>query len=520
MEILDRQPSRRSVLKALAAGGAYLAGGGLLEACGVTTTTTTAKKRGGTLRVGASDGGIGDSVDVSFGDSYYANAMRTRSLYDTLVYPDHNFKTQPWLAEEITTSADLVDLTIRIRQGVTFHNGKTLTADDVVFSLQRATDPKNPGGTSTQVPSLKPAGVTKVDDRTVQLHLTGPDVSVIDGLRDQSFGIVPVGYDPKNPIGTGPFKFQSFTPGQQSVFVRNENYWVTGQPYLDQLNIVALADPTARVDALLSGQVDVLDRLKLNQIALVQSNPKLRVLSSRSGNFVAVFMRMDQPPFTDVRVRQAMRLIADRPQLIQQVFSGHGQLGNDIWAVYDPCYPKLPQRHQDLEQAKSLLAAAGQSNLSLTLATADAGSGFLDAAQVFAEQAKGAGVAVNINEIAVSDLYGPAYGSRLFTQDSWPNQPIFSYYDPAFLPGGPYNIGHFFDAEFNSLAQQARSQPDTVKRCELLAQCMEIEYERGNTIVWGFGDQATAYSSTFTGFVNDPSGWTPNGGSFREIHLA
>ena len=127
---------------------------------------------------------------------------------------------------------------------------------------------------------------------------------------------------------------------------------------------------------------------------------------------------------------------------------------------------------------------------------------------------------ININKIAVSDLYGPDYGSRLFTQDSWNTLSALFNYDTAFLPTSPYNLGHFNDPEFISLVQQARSEPDQTKRCALLAQCMQIEYDRGNTIAWGFSDDVTAYSSKFAGFVNDLGGVGPNGGYLREIRLA
>ena len=184
--------------------------------------------------------------------------------------------------------------------------------------------------------------------------------------------------------------YESFTPGQQSVFKKFPNYWQSGRPYVDQLTIIDFTDDTARVNALLGGQVDAIDNLPTGQIAQVQGNSQLKVLISHTGQWQPFTMRVDQAPFNDVRVRQAMRLIVDRPQMVEQVLSGQGRIANDMYAPFDPGYPThLPQRHQDLEQAKSLLKAAGHAGLTVQLTTAPVFQGVVQAAQVFAQQATG-----------------------------------------------------------------------------------------------------------------------------------
>ena len=135
------------------------------------------------------------------------------------------------------------------------------------------------------------------------------------------------------------------------------------------------------MNALVGGQIDALDRLPAAQVPVMQARSDLHVLSTACGYFQPIVMRVDQAPFTDVRVRQAFRLLVDRNQMVRQVYSGHGRIGNDMYCPYDPCYPsKLAQRHQDLDQAKSLLKAAGQSDMAITLTTSpeDPGPGQLD----------------------------------------------------------------------------------------------------------------------------------------------
>src|SRR5262249_46628453 len=153
---------------------------------------------------------------------------------------------------------------------------------------------------------------------------------------------------------------------------RFENYWGEG-PYVDELTLVSLPDDSARTNALLSGQVDAIQNLPLQQLAGVKSNPNLKVLNAQTGNWSPFSMNCQQEPFKDVRVRQAMRLIVNRDELIQQALLGNGRVANDLYTPYDPAYAKsIPQREQDIEQAKSLLKAAGQENLTVELQTSQA----------------------------------------------------------------------------------------------------------------------------------------------------
>ena len=163
----------------------------------------------------------------------------------------------------------------------------------------------------------------------MRLRLKAPDSTIGEQLGQYYNGIVPVGYSRKNNlkyVGTGPFKVQSFTPGRQSVHVRNDNYWQSGQPYFDQVRIIDFADPSAQVNALFSGAIDAMTDIPFAQIETAKGRG-IKVLESPGGGWLPLCMAIDMEPFTDVRVRQAMRLIADRPAMLAQVLSGHGRVG-------------------------------------------------------------------------------------------------------------------------------------------------------------------------------------------------
>src|ERR1700730_17032646 len=380
------------------AGGVMLAGP--LAACGTTTPTTStggSPKRGGTFRLGVTGGGAKDLID---GQTIITKPDQARLVagFETLLEYDKDYKLQTTgLAESVTQDAP-DKWTIKLKSGITFHDGKPLTADDVVYSLKRILTSKEGLFGGAGLGSVDPNNITKVDNLTVRLNLKTPDSTIGDQLGQYYNGIVPVGYTRAGTQnGTGPYKVQTFTPGQQSVHVRNPNYWRSGQPYFDQVTVIDFPDPSAQVNALLAGQLDAITDIPFAQVDVVKAHPGLAVLESPGGGWLPLCMAIDMEPFTEVRVRQAFRLMADRQAIVTQVLSGHGRIANDLYAPFDEGYATdLPQRLQDFAQAKSLLKAAGKEGMSVDLHTTDGAAGMVDVANVFANQAKGAGITLNV----------------------------------------------------------------------------------------------------------------------------
>jgi peptide/nickel transport system substrate-binding protein len=504
--------SRRDVLRLAAAGAVLLGTGPVLSACSSQAVPASGaaaagdRRRGGRLRAGIVGGSAKDSVDAHTPVTHPDEA-RVIQLYDTLATYDTDFRVQLALADEITPARDARSWTIRLRQGVEFHNGKSVTAEDVAYTLRRIIDPRDPKAGAAGLAAVDPAGIRIVDARTVRLTLKTPDALLLDQLAQYQNGIVPVGYDPKRPVGAGPFRFGSFQPGQQSTFTRHPNYWRKDQPYLDELVIVDFPDDTARVNALLGGQVDAIDQLPLGQVRVVQANPNLRVLESQTGAWIPFTMRVDRPPFDDVRVRQAFRLLVDREQMVRQVLGGHGAVGNDLYARFDPDYAAhLPQRRQDVSRAKDLLRQAGRENLTVELVTSPVAAGLVEAAQVFANQAKAAGVTVRVRKVDSGEFYGDNYLKWDFAQDFWFTRSYLPQTAQGSLPDAPYNETHWADREFIGLVKQARATVEEAKRRELVRRAQQIEYERGGYIVWGFPNQVDAYTTKVAGFVPDKGG--------------
>ena len=508
--------TRREALKGALVAGAGLALGPTLAACGGGTTAASTSpsasaaagpKKGGKLRVGTVGGSAKDTADGQAGGSTVPSIALIYQMYDALMGWNHDYQLENKMAETVDKNADASKWTVKLKQGLEFHNGKTVTADDVIFSYKRIIDPKAPKTGSSSLSALKASGIRKVDDLTVEFTLTQPNAVFSEALGYYINCIVPVDFDPKNPIGTGPFKLTDFRPGEQMVFTRFANYY--GQvPWVDEVTILEFADATARVNSLLGGTVDAISDLPSAQVPVIQGNSGLKVLDSKTGAWQPITMRIDQKPFNDIRVRQAFKLIPDRKAMIEQAYAGYGSLGNDMYAPFDPGYPKdLPQTAQDLEKAKSLLKAAGQDGLTVTLSTSDAiGSGVVAAAQVFAEQAKGAGVTVNVQKLDSAVFFGKEYTNWTFAQDFWYTHNYLTQATSASMPTAPYNDTHWKNDKWLAIVKEAFGTGDDTKRNELIGEAEKIQAEQDGLLIWSFNDQVDAYSAKLGGVVPDKGG--------------
>ncbi len=501
--------SRRDFLRrGLVLGATVPLLGGIAAACGSgagssTTTSSSpsrAPRRGGDLRVGLTGGSSSENLDANNSVGYPAN-LRCAELYDPLTTLNSHVQSEYALAEEITSNSAATLWTIRLRSGVKFHNGKDLTADDLIFTFQRIVNPKFPLAGATALGPIDAKNMKKLDSLTVQVPMTAPFASFIDQLADYGYlYIVPVGYDPKNPVGTGPFKYKSATPGVQSDFLRNENYWRSGLPYVDSVTTIDFADDVSMINALTTGEIDAAGNIDGASAKQLASNPDVKVQFSDTGGMIPFTMRVDVPPFNDMRVRQAMRLVLDRPQFIDLVLDGFGAVGNDVFSPYDSCYDHSLKRSQDIDQAKFLLKKAGRENLSVQLVTAPIANGTVQGAEVFVEQAAKAGINVNLRSTDTNVLFGPGYLTWPFSQDFWTYLPYLAQVAVELLPKAPYNETHWSSPKYIEMYNAANAELNPVKRCEIKREMMLIDFNEGGLIIPCFYGLNDAYSAKLSGY--------------------
>ena len=499
---------RRLLINAgVLAGGAMLAGP--LAACGTSSPNAAggSPKRGGNFRLGVTGGGSGDIID---GQKIVTKPDQARLVagFETLLEYDTNYKLQTTgLAESVTQDAP-DKWTIKLKSGITFHNGKPLTAEDVIYSISLMAKPTS--AAAPFVSSISLRDLKAINDTTLRIKLGSPDADLAANFAYYNTWIVQSGEkDFSKPVGTGPFKFESFTPGKQSIFTKNPDYWISGKPHVDSLKIVGISDNAARLNALLSGQIDAMAFLPTAQAKAHKASGDINVLDAPSPQAVMFYMDTTKPPFNDNNVRLAMRLIADRQALIDGALSGYGRLGNDIVGKDLPLYDdSLPQRTQDIEQAKSLLKKAGQENLTVQLDTSEIITGFVEAATLLAEQAKDAGVTIQLKQVPPNSYYNPSllYLKMAFAETQWPPPSLKFFYLQALSSTAPYNETHWKNKAWNALLQQAIGELDEAKAQTLWNQVQEIQYNEGGYLNWTNADWVDGISNKVKGLEPHPAG--------------
>jgi peptide/nickel transport system substrate-binding protein len=506
---------RRQFLRGVAATGALAGAGGLLAACSSGGSSSTSgqtggsggPKRGGNLKVGLTGGSTSDTIDPHKGLTY-TDSSRLQSLYSPLVQYDANANLEYMLAESIAANdSTFTSWEIKLKPGITFHNGKPLTAEDVVFTFNRVVSGKLSGTNPLGPIDLK--NTKAVDTHTVLVKMTKPYSSFISQVAGSwvYLYIAPVGFNPAKPVGTGPFMFKSFTPGQRSLFTRNPHYWRTGLPYANTLEILDFTDTVSLADALMTGVIHGAGTLDGPQMASLANASGVKPVASKAGGIVPFTMRVDQPPFHDVRVRQALRLLVDRAQLIDSALDGFGTVASDVFSPYDPDFDAGLVRHTDINQAKFLLKQAGQSNLQVTLTTSQIATGTVAMATVLAEQAKAAGVKIKINNVPSSTFFGAGNGKTtgylnwLFAQDYYNYFPYLPQVAESMLQGAPFNETHTNDPGYANLYQQANAQPSgSSLQKQLLFEMQNFDFNKGGYIIPAFVDSLDAYSARITGY--------------------
>lgn len=471
-------------------------------------------QRGGSLTLGASGGASSDTIDPhnALTNTDFA---RLALLYDPLVKADHTGKLEYRLAKSMTYDSKSKTWTITLRPGITTHGGKKFTADDVLWNFKRIIDNKFPGGGPLGPVDL--AESKAVNATTLKLVYKSPFTILPDVLIGLPYYyMVPRTWTPKNPDGTGPFSFDTFEPGVRSTSKRFANYWDNGKPYLNEVTVLNLADETTQLNALNSGQVDAIDFLSAQSVKQAQSGSN-KVVISQTGGWAPITMRVDKAPFNDVRVRSAFKLIADRDQINKVVYGGYGTIGNDVFGIYDSSFKKLPQRKQDIAQAKKLLAEAGQSNLKITLITNDVVPAQRAVAQLFAQQAKAAGVDITVKFETASTFFAGGYLTATFAQDYWFTVPYLANAAGATTPNAPFNATHNTSAEYGDLYNKAVAEPDPATRAAYAQQMQKMDYDEGGNIIPVFYPIIDATSSKVNGVSKDVSGFPMGNWDFQDI---
>ncbi|MCC6791594.1 MAG: hypothetical protein IT336_07920 [Thermomicrobiales bacterium] len=351
-------------------------------------------KPGGTLKVGMqSDPGGLDAVLLSATALWHV----VEHIYNRLTRIMPDLSVAPELAETIDISEDGLTYTFKLRSGVTFHNGRELVADDVVYSFKRLVDPAIASPSADDLASM--ADVVAQDASTVVLTLKAPDASFLSNIANASCNIVPQevvaesGDLSQVAVGTGPFMFKEYLPNTSVTLEKNPNYWEAGLPLVDALELIIASDDTSRTTAVVTGTVDMIEYAPLRDIEILEADDSIVLAGDSNTNIRYLSFNFQREPFQDVRVRKAISMVIDREAVLGPAVFGHGTPVQtiwppDYWAALPGDIPPV-----DIEGAKALLAEAGYPDGFKTTISSWAAYSFLNAAAVvIQEQLKQIGI--------------------------------------------------------------------------------------------------------------------------------
>jgi peptide/nickel transport system substrate-binding protein len=418
-----------------------------------------APRRGGILQIAISDTGgpkenLDPAVQTNVNDGIY-----TDLLYDALTVADENFEVHPVLAESWEPNADVTEWTFKLRQGVTWHDGKPLTSRDAAYSISRQLDEKLGSGIYDRLSqSLDKEGIQTPDDATLVLRLKRPDSLIPLTLSARQARLVQDGTkDFSKGIGTGAFTLKSFSPARSWDLQRNERYWDEGFPLLDGVRGVVITEQSTKVQSVVSGESHVSDNIDFSAAATVRGNPNVELLEFKNATYLLVAMDSTKPPFDDERVRMALKIAVDRERLIETAYQGYGEPTSDVPVPStDPFFPdEVGIREQDVDQAMQLLADAGYPDgIDVELITSQAYGAMVDLAVAYQQVVEPAGIRVKIKQ----------WPADTFWDQVWLVKPMYTSYYTRRHPNEALSITYTSNAPWNESKLKSKELDDLVAK--------------------------------------------------------
>lgn len=462
--------------------------------------------KGGTLKMGLGGGESTNTLDPAVVLSQVP-FHTTRAFGEPLldINPDGSFDWR--LAESVVSSADAKTWMFKIRQGVEFHNGKSLTSEDVLATMKRHSDENSHSGA---LGVMRGIAEMKADGDKFIVTTETPNADLPYLMSTYQLAIQPNGgFDnPTAGIGTGAYKLISEEPGVRYVFEKFANHWDDSRGHFEQVEMLVINDATARAAALQSAQVHIINKVEPKVAKLLSRAPGVQVKSVASNSHYVFPMHCDTAPFDNNDLRMALKLAVDREEMVEKVLEGYGTVGNDIPinARYPLFDDTIPQRTYDPEKAAEYYKKSGHDGSPIVLRVSEvAFPGALDAAQLFQQSAAKAGIPLEIKREAADGYWSEVWNKQPFCASYWGGRPVQDQmYSTAYLSTADWNETRFFNEKFDGLLIQARGELDQAKRKALYSEMAHILCDNGGLICPMFND-------FLEGVRNEINGWEANG---------
>ncbi len=504
-QAIRRGASRRELLQMMLAGGVAMTSGAALLGRAEAAVAAT-PVHGGALRAAGWSASTADTLDPAKA-SLSTDYVRCCALYNRLTVIDKAGMVQMELADSID-SPDAKVWTVKLRKGVTFHDGKDLTADDVVYSLKRHLDPSV--GSKVAKIAAQITGVKAVDKSTAEITLANPNADLPTILALHHFMIVADGTkDFSKGNGTGAFVLQSFEPGVRSIMLKNKTYWKSGGPYVDSFEFFAIGDDNARVNALVSGDIHLAGAINPRSIRLIEGEKGFVLSKSSPNNYTNLNMRLDMAPGNNKDFVAGMKYLVNREQILKSALRGLGELGND-----QPVFPGNVYRNNDIkpkpfdpDKAKFHFQKAGVLGQSIPIIASDAAGSSVDIAMIIQATAAGIGLKLDVQRVP-PDGYWDNYWLKApvhFGNINYRPTPdiLFSL---LYSSDAPWNESHYKSEKFDKMLVEARGLLDQAKRKEIYGEMQAMVSEDAGTIIPAYISGVDALTAKLKGMETNPLG--------------
>jgi peptide/nickel transport system substrate-binding protein len=478
-----------------------LAGSAFAAALVAAGSAKAAPKKGGTLRVGMGTGSANDSLDPGLAIDTFPIMLNFGALRNCLTEVGPDGVLRPELAESWSVTSGATVWTFKIRRGVTFHDGRKLTPADVIATLDHHRG-KNSKSTARSIVDGIAEMKADGDDLIVTLAQGNADFGYL--MSFYALGIMPAaaggGVDWQKGVGTGPYMLDVFQPGVRAALRRNPTYWKPDAAFFDAVELVSIRDTTARQNAMVTHNVDVIERVDPRTSQLLQRASGVKVREVPGLLHYTFSMNAPSAPFDNNDVRLALKYAIDRQAMVDTILRGHGRVGNDqpIGPANKFYARDLEQRVYDIDRARFHLRQAGMTTLAVDLHVSDAAfPGAVDAALMYREQAQKAGITVNVAREPTDGYFSTVYRKTPFFGSYWSGRPTEDWiFSQGYASTGALNETNWSNPRFDQLLADGRVQTDDTKRAAIYRECQELIRDNGATIVPMFANNMFAHSDT------------------------
>jgi len=456
--------------------------------------------KGGTLKIGAAGGNVSDSLDIrTYNDT--VPIVIGFALYNGLVENSPDNHPIPELAERYEAADGAKTWMLDLRKGVQFHNGKEFDADDAIYSLNLHRGETTSGAVSTLKNVID---IKKLGSHQIQITLGSGNADFPAALTDYHILMVPAGFtDWAKPVGTGAFKLASYEPGVRVVLAKAGPYWKADRGHLDQVEIIVINDGNARTTALISGQVDVINRVNPKTVTLLRRNSSIEVVRAVGGWFPDMAMQMDRAPFDNADLRSALKYAIDREQMVKIMFGGFGAIGNDNPIPRsDPYFnSELAQLSFDADKARFHFKKAGIADPGIVLQTSDGCfNGAVDMGLLLQASTARCGIPMQVHREAADSYFSTVWLKRPFAAGFWGGRSSATeMLEIAYASKAPWNESHWKNATFDQLLAEAKAETDEGKRKTKIWEMQAMITEGSGTLIPCFRDWLDAHTKKVGG---------------------